>query len=295
MAENKDIVVLAKKVYELSILPVAELEERKLEALLIVNVVYSSATKAGVASANADKEARWGDQIREEGLLSALHPKWHLRTDDGKPPAASHALANALDNPHRDLRTRYAALLLLPAKDREPLVDLARALLVDAWEGADVDARVSFSRTMNRISKTWTKEPWRAMDPHDGAAPVLLLLDGQGVINDGSMLDKDPTDDPLLSAWDSAIRTWDINFIRDNELVQLYTKLEKFTTEAVGTAGELLDGANQAAKGLAKMLAWMPYVLGGIGAIGATAFVVTVVSRPKQVLPAGPPLEVNPP
>jgi hypothetical protein len=39
-----------------------------------------------VAKTNADKEARWGDAIRKEGLLSALHPKWHLRTDDGKPP-----------------------------------------------------------------------------------------------------------------------------------------------------------------------------------------------------------------
>jgi hypothetical protein len=104
MPDNKDIAVLAKKVYELSVLPVAELDARKWEALLILNAVYSSATKDGIAKANADKEARWGNKIREEGILYMLHPKWHLRTDDGKPPAARFALQSALTNPSRDLR-----------------------------------------------------------------------------------------------------------------------------------------------------------------------------------------------
>ena len=128
MPDNKDIAVLAKKVYELSVLPVAELDARKWEALLILNAVYSSATKDGIAKANADKEARWGNQIRDEGILYMLHPKWHLRTDDGKPPAARFALQSALTNPHRDLRSRLAALLLIPEADRGPLTDLVRAL-----------------------------------------------------------------------------------------------------------------------------------------------------------------------
>ena len=41
MPDNKDIAVLAKKVYELSILKVEALDARKWEALLILNAVYS--------------------------------------------------------------------------------------------------------------------------------------------------------------------------------------------------------------------------------------------------------------
>ncbi len=55
MTENKDIAVLAKKVYELSVLPVEALDARKWEALLILNAVYSSATPEGIDKANADK------------------------------------------------------------------------------------------------------------------------------------------------------------------------------------------------------------------------------------------------
>ena len=124
MPDNRDIAVLAKKVYELSTLAPAELDERKWEALLILTAVLSSATADGIARTNADKEARWGDAIRKEGLLSALHPKWHLRTDDGKPPVIKLALESALDNPNRDLRTRLQALQLIAPADREPLTDL---------------------------------------------------------------------------------------------------------------------------------------------------------------------------
>ncbi len=71
MADNTDIAVLAKKVYELSVLPVDAIDARKWEALLILNAVYSSATLEGIDKANADKEARFGDAIRQEGLLAA--------------------------------------------------------------------------------------------------------------------------------------------------------------------------------------------------------------------------------
>ncbi len=54
MSNNKDIAVLAKKVYELSVLSPAELDARKWEALLILNAVYSSATQAGIDKANAE-------------------------------------------------------------------------------------------------------------------------------------------------------------------------------------------------------------------------------------------------
>jgi hypothetical protein len=139
MADNKDIAVLAKKVYELSTLRLDEIDGRKWEALLIVNAVLSSATPDGIAKANADKEARWGDAIRKEGMLAAFHPKWLLRTDDGKPPAIKHALESALDNPNRDLRTRLQALQFIAPADREPLTDLVKALEADAYAGARGD------------------------------------------------------------------------------------------------------------------------------------------------------------
>jgi len=280
MSDNKDIAVLAKKVYELSILPVAELDARKWEALLILNAVYSSATKDGIAKANADKEARWGNQIREEGILYMLHPKWHLRTDDGKPPAARFALQSALTNPNRDLRSRLAALLLIPEPDRGPLADLVRALNADAWDGALTDARLRYSDVLRGIDRYWTKNPWLTILPHEGSPPIMILIDNQGVINDGSIFDKDKADDPLLAAaWDNAIRTWDIDFLRDNPLAVLFTNVESGASKIVDTAGEVADGTQQAAKSLAKILAWAPYVVAGIGTLGLATLVLTAASR----------------
>jgi hypothetical protein len=294
MPDNKDIAVLAKKVYELSTLPVADLDARKWEALLILNAVYSSATQDGIAKANADKEARWGNKIREEGILYMLHPKWHLRTDDGKPPAARFALQSALTNPHRDLRSRLAALMLIPELDRGPLTDLVRALNADAWDGALTDARLTYSDVLRGIDKYWTKNPWLTVLPHDGTPPIMILIDNQGVINDGSIYDKDPSDDLLLAAaWDNAIRTWDIDFLRDNPLAVLFTKVETGASNIVDTAGDVADGAQQAARSLAKLLAWAPYVVAGIGTLGLATLVLTAASRggqaaaPAVPVPAG--------
>jgi hypothetical protein len=50
MSENRDIAVLARKVYELSVLTPAQLDDRKWEALLILNAVYSASTPDGVAA-----------------------------------------------------------------------------------------------------------------------------------------------------------------------------------------------------------------------------------------------------
>lgn len=288
MADNKDIAVLAKKVYELSVLPVAEIDARKWEALAILGAVFSSATKDGQVKANADKEARWGDKIREEGILYMLHPKWHLRTDDGKPPSARFALQSALTNPSRDLRSRLGALMLIPEADRPPLTDLVRALNADAWDGALTDARLKYGDVMRSIDKYWTKNPWLTVLPHEGGSPpISILIENQGVINDGSMFDKDPTDDPLLaSMWDNAIRNWDIDFLRDNPLAVLFTKVESGASKVVETAGDVADGANQAAKSLAKILAWAPYVVAGIGTLGLATLVLTVASRQGAVIAA---------
>ena len=174
MPDNKDIAVLAKKVYELSVLPAEALEARKWEALLILNAVYSSATPEGIDKANADKAARWGAQIEQEGLLSRMHPKWHLRTDDGKPPAARHALESALSNPTRDLRARLATLQFIAPADRPPLGDLARALITDAFGGAQGVARQQYLDAVARLKTRFT-DPWPIVLPSEGEPPPVAV------------------------------------------------------------------------------------------------------------------------
>ena len=289
MSDNKDIAVLAKKVYELSILKIEALDARRWEALLILNAVYSAATPDGIAKANADKEARWGDAIRKEGLLSGMHPRWHLRTDDGKPPAARFALESALTNPNRDLRTRLQALQFIAPADRPPLTDLVRALAADAFSGAKGPARDEYLNTMRALSPTWFKEPWLTALPHDGQPPPLsILIDNPGTTHDGGIYD-DPADDTewekLKFGWADAIRTWDITFLRDNPLAQLYTTVETATNNAAEVAGDVAGGVAGAAKGIAKILTWAPYVVAGIGVVGMTAVVLAATNRPHTPRP----------
>lgn len=286
MASNKDIAVLAKKVYELSVLPPAELEARKWQALLILNAVYSSATPEGVAAAGADRAARWGAKIAAEGVLSALHPKWHLRTDDGKPPVAKIALESALTNPHRDLRTRLAALQFIPPEERGPLDDLVRALAADAFSGATGDARTEYVDVMRGLSKTWFSQPWLTVLPRErDLPPISILIENQGATHDGGIYD-DPSDDVDTLSWDNAIRTWNVDFLRDNPLAQLYTKVESAASTAAETAGAVVVGANDAARGIGLILKWAPFALAGIGVVGLTALVLAAANRPPAVRPA---------
>jgi hypothetical protein len=286
MASNKDIAVLAKKIYELSVLSPAELESQKWQALLLLNAVYSAATPAGVAAATADRVARWGAQITAEGVLSALHPKWHLRTDDGKPPVARIALESALTNPHRDLRTRLAALQFIPPEERGPLDDLVRALAADAFSGAKGDARNRYLDVMRGLSTTWFKQPWLTVLPRqDDFPPLSILIENQGTTNDGGIYDADPSDDHLLG-WDHAIRTWNVDFLRDNPLAQLYTSVESAASTAAETAGAVVGGANEAVKGIGLLLKWAPFALAGIGVVGLTALVFAAANRSPAVRPA---------
>ncbi len=273
MATNKDIAVLAKKIYELSVLSPEELEARKWEALLILNAVYSSATPAGVAAASADRAARWGAKIAQEGILSAAHPKWHLRTDDGRPPVAKIALESALTNPHRDLRTRLAALQFIAPSERPPLDDLARALAADAFSGATGDARNEYLDVMRGLSTTWFREAWLTVLPGPGGRPpVSILIDNQGTTHDGGIYD-DPSDDVNLLNWNHAIRTWNVDFLRDNPLAQLYRNVEIAAAKAAETAASVAESTSEAAQGITAVLKWGPYVLAGIGAVGLTALV----------------------
>ncbi len=283
MASNKDIAVLAKKVYELSVLPPTELESQKWQALLILNAVYSSATPEGVAAATADRVARWGAQISAEGILSALHPKWHLRTDDGKPPVARIALESALTNPHRDLRTRLAALQFIPPEERGPLDDLVRALAADAFSGATGDARNKYLDVMRKLSTTWFKQPWLTVLPReDDLPPLSILIENQGTTNDGGIYDADPTDDNLLG-WEHAIRTWNVDFLRDNPLAKLYVNVESAASAAAQTAGAVAGSANEAVKGIGLILKWAPFALAGIGVVGLTALALAAADRSPAI------------
>ena len=75
-------------------------------------------------------------------------------------------------------------------------------------------------------------------------------------------------------------------FFRDNPLAQLYTATETVAGTVAETAGQVAAGANDAAKGIATLLKWAPYVLAGIGAIGATAVVLAAANKTPQLAPA---------
>jgi hypothetical protein len=108
----------------------------------------------------------------------------------------------------------------------------------------------------------------------------MLLIDNQGATHDGGIYD-DPDDDTVWDrlSWANAVRTWNVDFLRDNPLAQLYTTTEAAAGQVLETAGQVAEGANQAAKGVATILKWAPYVLAGIGAIGATAVVLAAVKQ----------------
>ena len=85
--------------------------------------------------------------------------------------------------------------------------------------------------------------------------------------------------------WAQAVRTWDVDFLRDNSLAQLYQGVETVAGTVAATAGQVAGGANEATKGFATLLRWSPYVLAGIGAIGATALVLAVANKTSRPNP----------
>ena len=281
--ENLEIAALAQIVDRFASLPLEELDQRKWEALIIVSAVLNSATKEGAAKAHADKDARFSEQIAAEGILARFHPKWLLRTDDGQPPALRHALASAFDNPSRNLHTRLQALLVLPEEEREPLADVARALIADAYRGAKGYARDAFIRDARGANKDWHKDPWFVVLSRDGAPPLVsYLIEHQGETHDGGWHD-DPSDD---TAWEKvrfglhdAVRTWDVNWLRDNPMSDLYVGVTSTAETVVDRAGDVAGGLDEAAKGLATLIKWTPVVVGGVAVIGLTVYAVTRARR----------------
>lgn len=278
---NKDVAVLGKKIYELSALSLDELEKVKWEALVLLTAVYGAATPSGIAGSNKERETRWSAKIKSEGLLSQLDPKWHLRTDDGKPPAVLPALVSAIDNPNRDMNSRLGVLLTVPESDREPLTDLVRSLSADAWARATGDARNKYVDVLRKIDPYWSKKPWLTVLPskeNKDFPPISILIDNPGDTHDGGIHDN-PEDDTLLEQWSNGIRTWDVDFLRDNPLAQLYTGASGITDDVLSGAGDVLSGAKDAAKSLAQIIAWAPVVLSGVGICVVLAYVGTRGNR----------------
>ena len=124
------------------------------------------------------------------------------------------------------------------------------------------------------------------MLPNDGAyPPVSILIENQGATHDGGFYD-DPADDTVLETWRNSIKTWNVDFLRDNPLAALYSKVETIATTAVETAGAVATGSNEAVKGLATVVKWAPYVAAGIGVIVLTSVVWTAVGARAAPLEA---------
>jgi hypothetical protein len=109
---------------------------------------------------------------------------------------------------------------------------------------------------MRRIDKTWTKNPWMTVFPARRSAAAPAHPDRQpGRHQRRQHVGLDPSDDPRArTAWDNAIRTWDIDFLRDNPLAQFYLKADDVAsgavdaaTTAAGTAAEVAKAANSLA------------------------------------------------
>ena len=140
---------------------------------------------------------------------------------------------------------------------------------------------------------------WRANPALSGGGELIdqgvHLIDlagwflGDFTTHDGGIYD-DPADDTewekLKFGWADAIRTWDITFLRDNPLAQLYTNVETAASKAAETAGDVAGGVAGAAKSIAKIIKWAPYVVAGIGAVGMTAVVLATTRRPHAPTPS---------
>jgi hypothetical protein len=276
---NQDIAVLAKKAVEYSALTRTQLESRKWEAMLLVGNIYGSASEAGVLLAKKDIEARFPKELAAAGQFALLDPYWHLRVDDGKPPAVQRALVSALENPSRTLATRLQSLRQVPEKERPPLTDLVRALSADAFSGATGIAQEQYLSALQRLDKNWTKNPWlMVQDQSATEGPALqILIDSQGQadsLNNGGIFDKNKEDDLF---WTAAVRDWDVDFLRDNPLAQAYVATDKATQAVIDTGAAVVGGAADAARGFAKVVAWAPYVLGAFAVAGVAAVVVVKV------------------
>lgn len=280
---NDDIKVLTKRAMELSDLPTAEQSANNWEALVVSGSIGAAALPDAMLKAEADLQARWGAAIKAGGWKSLVDPWWFYKKSDGKPPVLAILAESAVTNPSRSIESVWYALRATPPDKRAPLEDQVRAFIGDAFSSAFGGARLQFVDAMRmKAGPNWSKDPWAALlDP----APIRILMENQGEDNDGGMFD-DPTNDTVEEkirfAWTEAIRTWDPAILKTNPLAQFYLAAE-------ATAGAAASAAFDFGAALATALRWLPSIVVGTAAVGATVVIarhLTAVPSPVAAVPS---------
>lgn len=276
MAINEDIRALAKRAFELAQLPESERAAHKGEALTINGQIVGAATPEGIVTAQADMEARWGAQIRAQGLAAIADPWWFLRSDDGKPPVIAALIESAMTNPNRPLGSVLRSFAEVEPDKRSTLTEQVRAFLARAFEGALAEARTRYVDVMrSRPEFNWPRDPWAAVLPYvQNDPPAQILVDNQGKTHDGGMFD-DPSDD---TAWEKAkfgVRDlaweWGPALLKYNPPALFYQGAESLA-EA---------GMNAAKKPIADAIRFGKYLIAGAAVTGAAALLLIVHNRSK--------------
>ena len=273
---HEDIKALAKQAYELGQLPRPEQAARKWEAVAVCGQIISAATPAGLAAAQAALEARWGAQIRAQGLAALVDPWWYLRADDGKPPVIAALIESAMTNPDRPLASVLRSFAAVEADQREALTDQVRAFLGRAFAGALGDARLRYVDVMrSRPEFHWPSDPWAAVLPYvKNDPPAQILVDNQGKDHDGGMFD-DPEDDTdwekIKFGVQDAVWAWGPALLQYNPPALFYQ----------GVAGAAEAGAEAVRAPLAEAARFGKYLITGAAVTGAAALLLYVYNRSK--------------
>lgn len=307
---TSEIAALGSLIVELAELPPEKFAERKWEALFLVNALLGAALPEGIAKAKAELYARWEAAWKQEGLLGGgwLNPKWWFRMSDGKPPVIRTVALSALKNPHVSMTARVQLIQSIPKDKRTPtLAGAARQVYVgvsDCAGGFNLDALAIVRARFKARGLPWNPGDdasiWELFDS-DGAepAPIWLLVNhqvGHSFVDDGlSESEKQRIAAhrfAMVKAKIESGRSFELLFdgwTPENSIlvrvgqaeVQAATATKEFLATAFETAKDVAGGASEAAKDIAKILAWAPYVAAGVGVLGLTTFVITVARRAR--------------
>lgn len=288
MELNEDIKALAKRAFELSQLPASERERHSWEALAVNGAIAGAATPEGIKAGQADLEARFGPQIRAQGLKAIVDPWWLLRRDDGRPPVIAILVESALNNPNRPLASVLSSFASVEPDKRAALDDQVRAFLGRAFSGALGDARTRYVDLMrSRPEFKWPRDPWAAVLPYENSSPpARILVDGQGEDHDGGIYDK-PEDDTALEkikfGWQDAVRTWDPWILKYNPPALFYQGVASGVAAGVETAK---DAAGALKKPIEDFVHFGKLLVTGAAVTGAAAVLIYVFNRSRAPVSA---------
>jgi hypothetical protein len=290
---HEDIKALAKQAYELAQLPEPERAARKWDAVAVCGQIVGAATPAGLTAAQAALEARWGSQIRAQGLAALVDPWWYLRADDGQPPVIAGLIESAMTNPNRPLGSVLRSFAAVEPDKREALTDQVRAFLGRAFAGALGEARLRYVDVMrSRPEFNWPRDPWAAVLPYvQNDPPAQILVDSQGEDHDGGMFD-DPDDDTVWEKMKFGVKeaawAWGPALLQYNPPALFYQ----------GVAGAAEAGAEAVRKPLEEVARFGKYLITGAAVTGAAALLLFVHHRSKAPMrerpeDLGPVIEVD--